>query len=300
MSRIAPPVIDAIDDFIALRLALKARSASMVTPDWSARQQRAALGDTGAAREERVERVAWSCDTIPAMRPGSLLLAMAMAMIAGSARAAADCSAEAGVRSQAECVHDQMAPDVIDKLYNLALSTVNGKLDSGDVPADFLYVAEEAGEAARRKSPKPLLEMASFRDPGKLAFAARGITTFVDSVRYGWSHRGRFGGEGDAKLFADAKSILRAPCKRLAAHDNAFVSAEGKRCLSAIDPAPAPPIGGLENADFTGVRAVPVSSGRGGLRASPPRDAARSAAPAPQTSKPSRKIAPKDQGTGAR
>ena len=215
------------------------------------------------------------------MRSGSLILAIMM--IAGSASAALDCPTGDDVRSQAECVHDQMSPDVIDKLYRLALSTVNGKLDPGEVPADFLYVAEEAGEAARRKSPKPLVEMASSRDISKLVFAARAITTFVDAVRHGWSHKNRFDDNGDAKLFADAKPALRAPCKRLAAHDNKFLSDEGKRCLSAIDPTPGPPpIGGLNDVDFSGVGAVPVSSGRGGLRASPPRDAAR-------TSRPSRK-----------
>lgn len=56
------------------------------------------------------------------MRPGLLLLAMTM--IASGAPAEADCPAGGNVRSQAECVHDQMSPDVIGKLYRLALSTV--------------------------------------------------------------------------------------------------------------------------------------------------------------------------------
>ncbi len=51
---------------------------------------------------------------IPALRSGSLLLVMMM--IAADARAA-DCPAGGNVQRQAECVHDQMAPDVIGKLY---------------------------------------------------------------------------------------------------------------------------------------------------------------------------------------
>jgi hypothetical protein len=226
---------------------------------------------------------------------------LALMMIAGSARAATDCPAGDDVRSQAECVHDQMSPDVIDKLYRLALSTLNGKLDPGEVPQDFLYIAEEAGEAARRKGPKPLVEMARSGDMSKLAFAARALTAFLDAVRHGHSHRHRFEDDGDAKLYADAKRVLRAPCKRLAAHDNEFLRAEGERCLR--DLAPKSPLSQFfdgSNADFSGVRGVPVSSG-GGLRSGSPGSSLSSRpAPAPRASKPSRKTGPPSQETEAR
>jgi hypothetical protein len=228
------------------------------------------------------------------MRWASPLVAMiVMMMVAGGAGAAADCPTGDDVRGTAECIHDQMPPDVIEKLYRLALSTVNGKLDPEDVPADFRYIAEEAGEAARRKTPKPLVAMASSNDVGKLAFAARAITAYVDAVRYGHSHRQRFDGE-DTKQFAGAKKILSAPCKRLAAQDNRFVRAEGERCLSAFKTLPRFPVDGPE-AELGGLRAVDLKVGApGGLRASS------GATPAPPTAKPSRKPGPQSPGTDAR
>src|SRR5689334_15516117 len=65
---------------------------------------------------------------------------------------------------------------------------------------------EEAGEAARRQGAKPLVAMVGSSDPGKLIFAARAITAYVDALRWGHSHRERFD-DGDAKQFADAKRI---------------------------------------------------------------------------------------------
>jgi len=240
------------------------------------------------------------------MRWGSPLLAMIVTMmVGGGARAAADCPAGDDVRSTAECIHDQMSPKVIDKLYRLALSTVKGKLDPDDVPADFLYVAEEAGEAARRpghgSDAKPLVAMASSNDAGKLAFAARAITAYVDAVRHGTSHRQRFDGE-DAKLYADAKQVLSAPCRRLAARDERFLRAEGERCLSAFKPVPRLPVDGLE-AELGGLRGVDLRVGApGGLRASTGAAPAgpRPAAPAPRASRPSRKAGPPSPGADAR
>ena len=197
-----------------------------------------------------------------AMRSGSLLVAIMM--IAGTARAAkwSGCPPGDYARSQAECITEQMSPDVIDKLYRLALSTVEGKLDPDHVPSDFLYIAEEAGEAARLKGPNPLMEMANSSDVSKLVFAARAITTFVAAVHDGDSHRDRFDSKGDAKLSADAQRILREPCKHLAAHENRFIRTDGERCLSEIAPRPRLP----PPADLSDFRAVPVSAG-GGLRA---------------------------------
>ena len=167
------------------------------------------------------------------MLGGSLLLAL---MVAGSAQAASgDCPREDGVRRQAECIHDAMSPDVIGKLYRLALSTMRGKSDLQDPPGDFRYIAEEAGEAARRKGPKPLVEMAKSKDVRKLAFAARAMTAFLDAILDGRSHRDRFANKGDAKRLADARKRLRAPCKRLAGHDNEFLRDEGRRCLDRLD-----------------------------------------------------------------
>jgi hypothetical protein len=189
-------------------------------------------------------------------------------MLAGSARAATDCQAEGDVRSQAECIHDALAPDVITKLYRLALSTVRGRLDTRNPPADFLYIAEEAGEAARRKDPKPLVEMAASDDPSSLVFAARAITTFLAAAQDGTSHRYRFAGKGDARVFADAKPTLRAPCKRLAAHADGFLRAEGERCLGELDQPRLPPLSGRLGDDLgPPVTGVDVASGRGGLRA---------------------------------
>jgi hypothetical protein len=229
-------------------------------------------------------------------RPGSLWLALMM--IAGGARAAADCPAVDGVRSQAECIHDQMAPDVIDRLYRLALSTVDGKLDPRHVPMDFRYIAEEAGETAGRTGPKPLIEMASSADLGKLAFAARAINAFLDAVHDGHSHRSQYQGKDNPKLYADAKPVLRAPCKHLAASDNTFVRNEGEICLRQVDPPPPLPWSGADGPEdamrslreTVGTPAT-VSSGQGGLRAAgsdPPR--------ARRTSKPRSKTAAKKQG----
>ena len=170
------------------------------------------------------------------MRSGSLLIAIMM--IAGTARAAkwGGCPPGDYARSQAECITEQMSPDVIDKLYRLALSTADGKLDPDHVPSDFLYIAEEAGEAARLKGPKPLIEMASSSDVSKLVFAAPALARFVEAVRDGYSHRARFDSKGDAKLYADTKPSLRAVCKQLAARDERSVRVEGQRCLRELDP----------------------------------------------------------------
>src|SRR4051812_12573391 len=102
------------------------------------------------------------------MRSGWLLLAVTM--IAGTPRAAkwGGCPPGDYARSRAECITEQMSPDAIDKLYRLALSTVDGKLDPDHAPSDFLYIAEEAGEAARLKGPKPLIEMANSNDVSKV------------------------------------------------------------------------------------------------------------------------------------
>jgi len=229
------------------------------------------------------------------MRWGSLLLAMML--FDGSARAAPDCPVGDDMRGQAECIHDQMSPQVIDRLYRLALSAVNGKLDPDDVPADFLYIAEEAGEAARRKGPKPLLQMASSGEASKTVFAARAITAYMDAVHHGYSHRSRFDGKGDAGLYADAKRILRPSCKRLAAHSSRFIRAEGDRCLREIDPVPP-----LPDADLTGFGAVPLSSGRGGLAGSKAGaiDAAPPSVRAPRTSAASPKTGPQTPGTKTR
>lgn len=219
---------------------------------------------------------------------------------AGSARAAADCPAGGDVRSQAECIDDQMSPDVIDKLYRLALSTVEGKLDPDHVPSDFIYIAEEAGETARRKGPKPLVEMASSTDVSKLVFTAHAITAFVDAVRDGYSHRAKFDGKGDAKLFASAKRVLPASCKRLAAHDNRFIRDEGERCLREINPVRPVPSSWFEKPDLTGVEAVPLSSGRGGLHGSPEGAIDAGGGPAsraPRTSQPASKPAAKKRAT---
>jgi hypothetical protein len=201
------------------------------------------------------------------MRSGSLLLAM---MMIGGGAHAADCTAAGNARSQAECVHDQMSPDVIDRLYRLAMLTVHrGKLDTGHA-SDFIYIAEEAGEAARRTGPKPLLEMASSHEISKVFFAAHAITAFVGAVHHGYSHRNLFDEHGDAKLYADAKRVVRLPCKRFAAHDDIPIRAEGDRCLREIDQA-RPDLSSLFSGpppDFSDVRAVPLSAG-GGLRGSP-------------------------------
>ena len=127
------------------------------------------------------------------MRSGSLLLAMMM--IAGGVRAAGDRSRVRTVRDQADSIGDQLPPDAIDKLYRLALSTVHGEFDPDEAPADFIYIAEEAGEAARRTGPKRLVEMAGSDDVSKVVFAARAITAFVDAVRHGESHGSRFDGK---------------------------------------------------------------------------------------------------------
>jgi hypothetical protein len=202
------------------------------------------------------------------MRSGPLLLALMM--IAGGARAAADCPVGGNVRSQAECLHDQLSPDVIGKLYRLALSTVHGKLDTGHA-SDFIYIAEEAGEAARRKGPRPLLFMASSHELSKVFFAAHAITAFLNAAHHGYSHRDRYRDDGDAKLYAEAKQIVRAPCKRLAAHEDASISAEGDGCLRQID---QPPLDWYSAAtgpppDMGNIRAIPLSAGGGGLRGSP-------------------------------
>ena len=141
------------------------------------------------------------------------------------------------MRDRADSIGDHLPPDAIDKLYRLALSTVHGEFDPDEAPADFIYIAEEAGEAARRTGPKPLVEMAGSDDVSQVVFAARAITAFVDAVRHGESHGDRFDGKGDAKLYAEAKRVLREPCKRLATHDKSFVRGEGARCLTQIDPA---------------------------------------------------------------
>jgi hypothetical protein len=198
------------------------------------------------------------------MRSGSLLVAM---MMLAGARAAADCPAGGDVLRQAECVHDQMSPDVIDKLYRLALSTVHGKLDTGHA-SDFIYIAEEAGEAARRKGPKPLLEMARSHELSKVFFAAHAINAFIDAAHHGYSHRDRYRDDGDAKLYAEAKRVVRAPCKRLAANADMPIRVEGDGCLREIDQprldwysaATGPP------PDMSNVRAVPLSAGGSGLR----------------------------------
>jgi hypothetical protein len=201
-----------------------------------------------------------------AMRSAPLLLATMM--LAGGARAAADCPAEGNVQRQAECLHDQMSPDVIDKLYRLALSTVHGKLDTGHA-SDFIYIAEEAGEAARRKGPKPLLEMARSHELSKVFFAAHAIKAFINAAHHGYSHRDRYRDDGDAKLYAEAKRVVRAPCKRLAAHEDPNINAEGDGCLREIDQPPMDWYSAAQGPppDVGNVRKI--SEGASGLRGTP-------------------------------
>jgi hypothetical protein len=202
------------------------------------------------------------------MRSGPLLVATMM--LAGGARATADCPAGGDVLRQAECVHDQMSPDVIDKLYRLALSTVHGKLDTGHA-SDFIYVAEEAGEAARRKGPKPLLEMARSHELSKVFFAAHAITAYLNAAQHGYSHRDRYRDDGDAKLYAEAKRVVRAPCKRFAANEDMPIRVEGDGCLRQINQ-PRSDLHSLFNGpppDMSDVRAVPLSAGGGSLSGSP-------------------------------
>ena len=121
-----------------------------------------------------------------ALRWGWLLMSV---MIARGAHAAPDCQAEDGVRSEAECVHDAMAPEVIDQLYRLALSGAPGKLDPRQPPQDFLYVAEEAGEAARRKGLKPLLELAKSGQLGAITLDEGVWLDLGDRESYLQAHR---------------------------------------------------------------------------------------------------------------
>ena len=189
-----------------------------------------------------------------------------------------------------------MSPDVIAKLYRLALSTVHGKLDTGHA-SDFIYIAEEAGEAARRKGSKPLLEMASSHELSKVFFAAHAINAFIDAVHHGYSHRDRYRDEGDAKLYAEAKRVVRRPCKRLAAHQDMPTRVEGDGCLREIDQprldwysaskGPPPDF-------FSNFHAVPLSAGSGGLRGSP-EGAMDAGGPTPREARAS-KAASKKQG----
>lgn len=225
------------------------------------------------------------------MRSGSLLVAM---MMLAGARAAAVCPAGGNVLRQAECIHDQMSPDVIGKLYRLALSTVHRKLDTGHA-SDFIYIAEEAGEAARRKGPKPLLEMARSHELSKVFFAAHAINAFIDAAHHGYSHRDRYRDDGDAKLYAELKRVVRGPCKRFAAHEDPNIRAEGGACLREIDQprmdwysaATGPP------PDMSNVRRI--SEGGSGLRGTP-EGAIDGPVPSPRGPRAS-KAASKEQGS---
>ena len=229
----------------------------------------------------------------------AMMLVLAIVMVAGSARAADDCQDGGSVRSQAECVADQMSPDVIDKLYGLALSTLPEEFDPDHhLPPDFSHIAQEAGEAARRTGPKPLVEMASSHDLRKLAFTAHAIWVFVRSVHHGYSHRQPFDEQGDAKV-AEAKPTLLTPCKRLAAHHSSFISGEGDRCLREIEevhpPVPAPASESESEVEAIVGRGSCIHVGcPGGLRATDldgPRPRAH------RTSKAGSKAAAKKQGT---
>jgi hypothetical protein len=166
-----------------------------------------------------------------------LIVLLSVLMCGGTSPAIADtCRAEDGVRLQAECIHGKLAPDVFSQLYKLALAVLPAEAEIRVLPRDFFYVAEEAGEAARRKGTKMLVKMASSEDFREAAFAARAITAFVDAVRDGSSHLDRFGGKGDAQLLERSKRELRPLCRRLVHHRNDEVRGEGQRCLMSIDP----------------------------------------------------------------
>jgi hypothetical protein len=163
----------------------------------------------------------------------ALFLFLAVLLPASVARAS-ECDEQQDVRLKAECITDARKPDAITQLLRLALASVKGR-ESSEVPNnDFLYVAEEAGESARRFGFRPLVELAGSKDTDKAAFAARAITAFLDAVKKGYSHNSRFNGEGDPKMFAKAREALRDSCERLAKHRNAGVQADGKRCLEEI------------------------------------------------------------------
>lgn len=202
------------------------------------------------------------------------LLCLTM-LVPTMAAQAADCDGLEDVRQKAECIHDTLAPDVVLRLLRLAISTVHG--DPTKVPPsnDFLYIAEEAGEAARRTELRPLVGLASSTDLTKVVFAARAIGSFLDAVEHGFSHNRRFDGKGAPEIFAKARKVLRGPCKRLAKHKSATVQADGKRCLDAID-RDAEAMGRLlsEPASFQGIGPVEVGAGGGhlgGIRVDAPR-----------------------------
>jgi hypothetical protein len=173
---------------------------------------------------------------------------------------AGDCDQQEDIRQKAECIHDALMPDVITQLLRLAISTTHGRLTNEPPSNDFLYIAEEAGEAARRAGVQPIIGLATSKDTNKVVFAARAIGAFLDAVELGYSHNRRFNGEGDPELFARARDVLRGPCDRLAKHRNSMVQAEGKRCLGEINRDGRDAIGRLlsEPANWQGVGPVHV------------------------------------------
>jgi TPR repeat protein len=201
----------------------------------------------------------------PHMRIGTIVIA---SLWAGSGLAAEpDCSRE-DVRHQAECLTDASPPGVIARLYQLAVASLHGKPAAGDFPEDFLYIAEEAGEAARRQGLKPLVQMTASTELAQLAFSGRAITAYLDSVEHGYSHNHRFGDKGDEKLFAEAKTGLAAPCKRLAKHQDKAVQEEGRRCLQVVERPNLPAISVADlDKEFAGVGEPTGGGSLGGIRA---------------------------------
>jgi hypothetical protein len=176
-----------------------------------------------------------------------------------------ECDGIEDVRGRAECLHTAKGQDVAGKLFRLAVFSLQGKaFVDAFVNADFLYVAEEAGEAARGGGPESIIRLATAKDPDSVVFAARAITAYLGAVEHGYSHTLRFQNRGDKDQFAVARNKLSAPCKRLAKHPLPFVREEARRCLDTITPKPAIP----DQVDFKGIG---PPGGGAPLRAVPPR-----------------------------
>jgi hypothetical protein len=201
------------------------------------------------------------------VQPALFLLCFATLAPTFAARAG-DCDHQEDVRQQAECIHDRLMPDGIMQLLRLALSTTDGHAADAPASNDFLYIAEEAGEAARRTGLQPVIDLVTAKDIRKVLFAARAIGAFLDAVEHGYSHNRRFDGKGDPELFAKARKVLRGPCDRLAKHKSSMVQTEGKRCLGAINRDQAAAMGKLlsEPATFQGIGPVPVGGSGSNLR----------------------------------
>jgi hypothetical protein len=199
----------------------------------------------------------------------SILLVCLAVLLPASRVRAGECDEQQEVRWKAECITDAHKPDAIAQLLRLALATTKGSASQKPPSSDFLYVAEEAGEAARHLGFRPLVELAAAKDRNKAIFAARALTAFLDAVKNGYSHNRQFNGEGDPKMFAKAQEALRAPCVRLSKHENAGVQADGKRCLDEIRGGPG--LGGLlsKPTDLQGIGPAPAGgpgSRLGGIR----------------------------------